>query len=302
MNKKNLEILEYAFIYLQKVTQLLRHVSTVTPDKPQHCFLLCETNNEFIHADENVFKSKIENRANLLPLHDIVIGTGNNVSIKNEVSMFLESLCIQRFTYLKNILQNFTKGQRSMFTRSLLETEAVAKQLKRVLSNICGIAFEEPEADVEEKLANVVKCIAVNAFSEKYNLQVWICNGIVNAYSFQQKLKQSFSKDTRHRLIKIVTLTPGSEQKVPIETVINVYSRRIVRNLQKELRSVFTDVEKHLSQFSSAVRKMLLEINGCLKKSSLAYANKESSFPVLDVELRRDILRYYLKIISVYFV
>ncbi|XP_045194130.2 uncharacterized protein LOC123549795 [Mercenaria mercenaria] len=286
---------------LEKVTHLLEGVFNTAGTELNHCFLLCRSGNEYTQAEEDIFRRRISNRfGNRIQDHQIIIGT-ENVGIKTEISLFLESKCVQGFVNMKSVLQDYTKSPGKLYpTKPVLETETLSRQIQDFLHNACGPAHEESdlEQELEQRLSVVLKCIGVNALSKKYNLPVWLCNGIVDANEFQQKVNDSFSKNTLYRLktLKTIAEDPKKDYKdLPFETILAIFSNRIVNNLQREVKNVFADVEKPLSQFSSAVRKMLLEISSCLKKSAVDPSQtgeqKEHASRTLDDRLRKNILR-----------
>ena len=145
-----------------------------------------------------------------------------------------------------------------------------------------------------EKFAQIFKCFTAQALSKRYNIRVEHCNNILIKRDFEETFVNMFSAPLHYRVQKI---WESSEEVYEEELQLyqKVSSPSVLSILQKNLLSYVTGIEKDVGQFATSLRKLLFEINGCLKKTKVDIDKiKRQTYvpkPKVDYDLRKEMLR-----------
>ncbi|XP_053401072.1 uncharacterized protein LOC123549665 [Mercenaria mercenaria] len=273
-------------------------------------FIVCETSNEFPQEELDHFRTNLHRNVSEHCKYptEILIGPPEG-HLQSTISGAIESQIIDGFNETFIFLQRFVrKDVRSDLENiNILESQTVVGTIQGFLRN--GKALVDAKTVSEhvsyfdvilQSLCHQILCAAVPPMAGKHNLPDIICHELLEEIHFETDLQTSISSDTIRHLKRLEENAQELEKMAKEEeTSDSLYTKRynfdfIVYKLQKDMLQVVTSAEKKLSamnRLTTVIRKMIFEIRGYLKQTTVNVDIAESDQRELTLEDITDKMR-----------
>ncbi|XP_045193884.2 uncharacterized protein LOC123549675 [Mercenaria mercenaria] len=287
---------------LEDINALLH---TLTEDFPADSrkenviYISCGIEKSFSDKEIEDFKSVVTDIAKRLAIrHENILIGPEKSCLKTKISDELEKIIMAGFQKISAYLQSFDLDDKESSSEkdNILETDVVVNAIRDFLRNpytnseINFMIHEEKDGErfleeVIKHLCRAIKSAAVNQLAKKHKLRPGICNAFLHEIQFEEALSLSVSKSTRHHLRKL----NDTNKRYSFDFLLYP--------LQSDMKPVFEMTDGKLSamrRLSMTIRRLIFEINGYLKQSTVISENQIDSEDVpvkVPENLRRDILK-----------
>ncbi|XP_045193877.2 uncharacterized protein LOC123549671 isoform X1 [Mercenaria mercenaria] len=273
-------------------------------------FVVCETSNEFPQEELDNCRTHLHKKVTGYCKYptEILIGPPEG-RLQSTVSDAIESQIIDGFHETFIFLQRFVRKdiRSDQENLNILESQTVVGAIQSCLRN--GKALIDAKAVSEhasyfdvilQTLCHRILCAAVPLMAAKHSLPDSICHELLEEIKLETDLQTSISSDTIHHLKRLEGNVQNLEKKAKGgETSDSVNTQFynfdfIVYKLQKDMFQVVTSAEKKLSamnRLTAVIRKMIFEIRGYLKQTTVSVEVAESGQRELTLEDITDKMR-----------
>ncbi|XP_045193882.2 uncharacterized protein LOC123549672 [Mercenaria mercenaria] len=305
---------------LQDVEDMFNQATKYLEGKQSLDFVVCYCDTCPDSSENNVIEALLQVSTRVNEAHgykgiapeNIIIGK-NAFTLQNKISELLESRIVDGLVKISSYLQRFVRVDRHYDQENLdiLKTKACVKAVQDFLGNGHSLYDMRRKAATEEvfldqvicKLSSIIRCAVVPEMATKHNLQLWMCNKLLQEVNFEKSLRENVSKNTRYHLSKLakyyfeVYKTPSTPSTSMSDTQTKSHSfDYLVYYLQNDLAGEVTNAEKKLSAMhylTNIMRKMMYEIKGYMRQTVVQLQSQDEpdfSAPDIADQLRENVL------------